>query len=60
MMKMTIPEDEWDKWEEKDKQELRVAVYNKKNQDIKYVNRESCHRVSVFKAIPEGVFTRLS
>eukprot|EP00957_Ditylum_brightwellii_P092333 7029911-Ditylum_brightwellii.AAC.1 len=41
------------------KQELRFAVYNKENQHIKYVNRESCHCTSVFKAIPEGVFTCL-
>eukprot|EP00957_Ditylum_brightwellii_P053313 4041649-Ditylum_brightwellii.AAC.1 len=35
------------------------SVYNKENQRIKYVNKESCHPASVFKAIPEGVFTRL-
>eukprot|EP00957_Ditylum_brightwellii_P141614 10788506-Ditylum_brightwellii.AAC.1 len=64
MMEPAIPEEEWDKWEEKvmvvrkeefpylnmklywSKQELRFAVYNKENQRIKYVNRESCHRAS--------------
>eukprot|EP00957_Ditylum_brightwellii_P169602 12909437-Ditylum_brightwellii.AAC.1 len=77
MMETTMPEDMWDKWEEKvtvvrkeefpylniklywDKQELCFAVYNKENQHIKYVNKESCHHASVFKAIPEGVFTCL-
>eukprot|EP00957_Ditylum_brightwellii_P046246 3508741-Ditylum_brightwellii.AAC.1 len=55
----TIPEEEWDKWEEKvtmvrkeafpyldlklywDKQDLCFVVYNKENQHIKYVNKES-------------------
>eukprot|EP00957_Ditylum_brightwellii_P112525 8578278-Ditylum_brightwellii.AAC.2 len=77
MMETPIPENEWDKWEEKvtvvrkeefpyidmklywDKQELWFAVYNKENQCIKYVNKESCHRTSVFKAIPEWVFMHL-
>eukprot|EP00957_Ditylum_brightwellii_P127516 9724571-Ditylum_brightwellii.AAC.1 len=76
-METTIPEEEWDKWEEKvtmvrkeafpyldmklywDKQDLHLAVYNKENQCIKYVNKESCHCASVFKAIPEGVSTCL-
>eukprot|EP00957_Ditylum_brightwellii_P057069 4325039-Ditylum_brightwellii.AAC.1 len=38
---------------------LSSAVYHKKNQTIKYVNRESCHRTAVFKAIPAGVFTHM-
>eukprot|EP00957_Ditylum_brightwellii_P080649 6133920-Ditylum_brightwellii.AAC.1 len=32
---------------------------SKENQTIKYVNKESCHRTLVFKAVPAGVFTRL-
>eukprot|EP00957_Ditylum_brightwellii_P102855 7837519-Ditylum_brightwellii.AAC.1 len=43
-------------WE---KQELCLAVYNKENQCIKYMNKESCHCASVIKAIPEGVFACL-
>eukprot|EP00957_Ditylum_brightwellii_P066444 5044069-Ditylum_brightwellii.AAC.1 len=42
-----------------DNDKLCIAVYNKENQRIKYVNKESCHRASVFKAIPKGVFMRL-
>ena len=38
---------------------LHFLVYSKENQTIKYVNKESCHRQSVFKAVPAGVFTRL-
>jgi hypothetical protein len=38
---------------------LYFSVYSKENQTIKYVNKESCHRQSVFKAVPAGVFTRL-
>eukprot|EP00957_Ditylum_brightwellii_P167910 12781835-Ditylum_brightwellii.AAC.1 len=53
MNETPIPEEEWEKWEEK----VMVVIYNKGNQLIKYVNRESCHRASVFKAISKGVFT---
>eukprot|EP00957_Ditylum_brightwellii_P156211 11890009-Ditylum_brightwellii.AAC.1 len=77
MKEVEIPEEEWEKWEEKvtvvrntafpyldikfywAKNDLHFALYNKKNQQIKYVNKESCHRASVFKAILVGVFTRL-
>ena len=38
---------------------LHFSVYNKENQTIKYVNKESCHRTLVFKAVPAGVFTRI-
>eukprot|EP00957_Ditylum_brightwellii_P100730 7677500-Ditylum_brightwellii.AAC.1 len=41
------------------KNDLSFSVYHKKNQTIKYINRESCHRTAVFKAIPPGVFTRM-
>eukprot|EP00957_Ditylum_brightwellii_P180360 13739744-Ditylum_brightwellii.AAC.1 len=34
------------------KDDLRFLVHNKESQRIKYVNRESYHRASVFKAIP--------
>eukprot|EP00957_Ditylum_brightwellii_P195707 14910985-Ditylum_brightwellii.AAC.2 len=43
-------------WDNKD---LQFAVCNKENQRINYVNQESCHCGSVFKAIPEGVFAQL-
>eukprot|EP00957_Ditylum_brightwellii_P179507 13675312-Ditylum_brightwellii.AAC.1 len=36
---------------------LHFLVYSKENQTIKYVNKESCHRTLVFKAVPAGVFT---
>eukprot|EP00957_Ditylum_brightwellii_P123735 9433196-Ditylum_brightwellii.AAC.1 len=39
------------------KDSLSFSVYHKKNQVIKYINCESCHQTSVFKAIPVGVFT---
>eukprot|EP00957_Ditylum_brightwellii_P144168 10984833-Ditylum_brightwellii.AAC.1 len=38
---------------------LRFLVYSKENWMIKYVNKESCHGTSVFKAEPAGVFMRL-
>eukprot|EP00957_Ditylum_brightwellii_P028786 2174467-Ditylum_brightwellii.AAC.1 len=38
---------------------LQFLVYSKENQMITYVNKESYHRTSVFKAVPAGVFTRL-
>eukprot|EP00957_Ditylum_brightwellii_P142763 10878525-Ditylum_brightwellii.AAC.1 len=38
---------------------LHFSVYIKENQPIKYVNKESCHRASVFKTVPAGLFTRL-
>eukprot|EP00957_Ditylum_brightwellii_P155427 11830867-Ditylum_brightwellii.AAC.1 len=42
-----------------DSENLSSAMYNKENQHIKYVNKESCHCALVFKAILEGVFTCL-
>eukprot|EP00957_Ditylum_brightwellii_P000679 53447-Ditylum_brightwellii.AAC.1 len=42
-----------------EKNDLSFSVYHKKNQTIKYVNRESCHQTAVFKAIPAGVFTHM-
>ena len=39
---------------------LHFSVYNKENQTIKYVNKESCHRTLVFKAVPAGLFTHIS
>eukprot|EP00957_Ditylum_brightwellii_P014467 1089421-Ditylum_brightwellii.AAC.1 len=41
-------------WENKT---LQLAMYNKENQMIQYVSKDSCHQPSVFKAIPSGVFT---
>eukprot|EP00957_Ditylum_brightwellii_P040488 3064155-Ditylum_brightwellii.AAC.1 len=38
---------------------LEFSVYPKENQQLKYLNKESCHRTTAFKAIPTGVFTRL-
>eukprot|EP00957_Ditylum_brightwellii_P111982 8539651-Ditylum_brightwellii.AAC.1 len=40
-------------------EELYFSVYSKKNQTIKYVNKDSCHCNSIFKAVPTGVFTCL-
>eukprot|EP00957_Ditylum_brightwellii_P187973 14311077-Ditylum_brightwellii.AAC.2 len=40
-------------------EELYFSVYSKKNQTIKSINKDSCHRNSVFKTVPAGVFTRL-
>eukprot|EP00957_Ditylum_brightwellii_P120209 9172657-Ditylum_brightwellii.AAC.1 len=40
-------------------EELYFSVYSKKNQMIKYVNKESCHCNLVFKAVPVGLFTCL-
>ena len=42
-----------------EKNDPSFSVYHKKNQTIKYINRESCHRAAVFKAIPAGVFTHM-
>eukprot|EP00957_Ditylum_brightwellii_P158441 12059390-Ditylum_brightwellii.AAC.1 len=36
---------------------LQFLVYSKENQTIKYVNKESYHRTSVFKLVPAGVFS---
>eukprot|EP00957_Ditylum_brightwellii_P100423 7654706-Ditylum_brightwellii.AAC.1 len=33
---------------------LQFSVYSKESQTIKYVDKESCHWPSVFKAIPAG------
>eukprot|EP00957_Ditylum_brightwellii_P085495 6503111-Ditylum_brightwellii.AAC.1 len=38
---------------------LHFSVYSKENQAIKYVNKESCYRILVFKVVPAGVFTQL-
>eukprot|EP00957_Ditylum_brightwellii_P106116 8094962-Ditylum_brightwellii.AAC.1 len=42
-----------------DNNNLCFTVYNKENQRIKYVNKESCHQALVLKAVPEGVFMQL-
>jgi len=39
---------------------LRFKVFMKENQKLKYLNSGSCHTTSCFKAIPMGVFGRLS
>ena len=39
---------------------LAFGVYGKENQLLKYLNTLSCHTHSTFKAIPTGVFKRLS
>eukprot|EP00957_Ditylum_brightwellii_P011544 873061-Ditylum_brightwellii.AAC.1 len=38
---------------------LTFSVYRKENQQLNYVNKVSCHRPTVFKAIPADVFIRL-
>eukprot|EP00957_Ditylum_brightwellii_P199144 15180348-Ditylum_brightwellii.AAC.1 len=43
-------------WKEEN---LYFLVYSKENQTIKYVNKKSCHRHSVFKVVPAGAFTCL-
>ena len=40
--------------------ELNFKVHMKENQKLKYLNRDSTHRNSCFKAIPWGVFGRLA
>ena len=39
--------------------DLKFEVYRKKGQALKYVDKQSLHRQSVFKSISKGVFTRL-
>ena len=39
---------------------IASSVYRKKNQVLKYLNTLSCHTYSTFRAIPTGVFKRLS
>ena len=38
----------------------KFGVYRKENQVLKYLNSSSAHKHSTFKAIPAGVFKRLS
>ena len=45
-------------WNEKN--ELRFGVHLKENQSLKYLNADSQHTKATFKAIPSGVFRRLS
>ena len=40
--------------------ELKFQVHMKPNQKLKYLNRDSTHLPSIFKAIPRGVLLRLS
>ena len=40
--------------------ELRFKVYTKPNQQLKYLNKGSCHTHHCFTAIPRGVFGRLA
>ena len=39
---------------------LELKVHQKKNQLLKYLNRESTHTKATFKAIPNGVLNRLA
>ena len=39
---------------------LELKVHRKKNQLLKYLNRESTHTKATFKAIPNGVLNRLA
>ena len=45
-------------WNER--QELKFQVHMKPNQKLKYLNGDSTHMPSTFRAIPNGVFGRLS
>ena len=46
------------RWDEND--DLKFGIYMKENQVIKYLNAGSQHTKSCFKAIPSGVFKRLT
>ena len=46
-------------WSKKD-EELQFQVYRKPNQQLKYLNTDSTHTRSCFKAIPKGVYKRLA
>eukprot|EP00957_Ditylum_brightwellii_P141561 10784459-Ditylum_brightwellii.AAC.1 len=46
----------WDK----ESGEMRFSVLRKPNKVLKYVDRESTHRPTIFKSIASGVFTRLA
>ena len=39
---------------------LEFQVHEKKNQLLKYMNKESTHTKATFKAIPNGVLNRLA
>ena len=39
---------------------LEFQVHRKKNQLLKYLNKESTHTKATFKAIPNGVLNRLA
>ena len=41
-------------------EELQFQVYMKPNQQLKYLNNDSTHTYSCFKAIPNGVYKRLA
>ena len=43
-----------------DRGELKFQVHLKPNQKLKYLNADSTHLPSTFKAIPAGVINRLS
>ena len=45
-------------WNPKGK--LRFKAHMKPNQQLKYLNRGSCHTTKCFQEIPNGVFKRLS
>ena len=44
---------------ENDGEMLESQVHRNKNQLLKYLNKESTHTKSTFKAIPNGVLNRL-
>ena len=45
-------------WNKRD--ELKFQVHMKPNQKLRYINADSTHPPSTFKAIPSGVLNRLS
>eukprot|EP00957_Ditylum_brightwellii_P024460 1846449-Ditylum_brightwellii.AAC.1 len=46
-------------WDEENGK-MRFLVFQKPNQALKYVDKTSTHRHTIFKSIAHGVFTRLA
>eukprot|EP00957_Ditylum_brightwellii_P040252 3045867-Ditylum_brightwellii.AAC.1 len=40
--------------------EMKISLFQKPNQALKYVDRNSTHRPTMFKSIANGVFTQLA
>ena len=48
------------KWNDGGHKSLYFSAYHKPNQRLKYLNKGSTHKNTVFHAIPKGVFQRLA